>query len=677
MLPGKSLKLELRLIIAFTVCMLCLTLSIGVGTSWWINKIQTTMYQTESEALANTLANQARLSFLFDSNETAEELLQLFQDDQDIDHVWLITEERTVLAQLGPLTFTPAQLKQQYQTWQTQPSTSALLIRRPVFESEQIGAEQIGEVYILFNLNRLTTIKRNIIVGVFVVATIMTIPLLLLVIVISKQVSQPLVEFISGLELIKNYERLEYSNRNSYQEILQLHHSFDSLMNRLEDQRDKLKRSYEQLIEEKNYKERAEREKIELEKRLLQSQKMESIGQLTSGIAHDFNNILGSILGFSELAIETLEYDEEMRDVCQYIKEVNVAGNRAKTIVSKLLAFARESQHDPKPIVISKEMGVITTLMRPMLPSSITIDNQIAPDDARCTLFDPVEFSQVIMNLCINAKDAIGISGKITISMQEENLEETLACSSCSLPFSGEYLVITVEDSGPGISQSLVNKLFQPFYTTKEMDKGSGLGLSMVHGVVHQKQGHIFVESELNHYTRFKLYLKSCSPATVSKPEAILKERSAPLKEQINLVVVDDDQQFLAFLTTVLEENGCTVFSTSEPQEAVDYITNHEHLLDLVLTDEIMPKMTGLEIIAQLHEIGINIPTIVCSGYSKYASADYQHYTMFKKLLKKPVEIDELLDSIIEVLSQQSDRMDDHQDVTLLLQQKHEGRDLG
>ncbi len=675
MRPRRPHKLEVQLIAAFSLCMLALALGNALGTSWWINRVETKIFIEDSHHVVSALSERSRLALLFDSQELAAEALDTIEQNPDVDHAWILNADQILLAHSddrsdnsGDRSDNSGDRSDTGQAGHVKPdfknvttaTRDAIRIHKVVFESDNepesgpasLTEQPLGLIHVQFNTKQLELVKQNIIVGVLVISALIALILMVLVLILSKRITRPLVQFTAEVETYEARKRIQTVDYESSREIQQLAIAFDTLMTRLNKNSKALQSSYERLLQEINSKEEAKKERNELQKRLLQSQKMESIGQLTSGIAHDFNNILGSILGFSQLASEMLEDEEDMEDIYEYVEEVRTAGHRAKQIVSQLLAFSRESHHAPKPMQISTEIKGVIDLLRPMLPASIEIENNISSDELANAIFDPTEFSQTIMNLCINARDAIGLSGTITLSLTRKTFDKEAHCSSCSEDIVGEYLVLAVKDSGTGIPADKIETIFEPFYTTKDVNCGSGLGLSMVHGVVHQNGGHIMVDSKQGEYTQFNLLLAKCE-ASQTEPEQNTRS-TAPTEtfpDEINVVLIDDDVQFLKFLQTALEESGCTVLSCTHAEDALSYLTKNHKIIDIVITDEIMPKMTGIEFIRAMSEAGLDTPVIVCTGYSKHNSADYMEYGYVKGLLEKPVGIEELLNTVIEITS--------------------------
>lgn len=251
----------------------------------------------------------------------------------------------------------------------------------------------------------------------------------------------------------------------------------------------------------------AERQRLQLQ--LAQAQKMEAIGQLTGGVAHDFNNMLAGILGFSELSLEIAQTLDNA-SLCTYLTQINRAGERARDLVAKMLAFSRSRDvSTPEPVQLSSAIPEMMKMLRPLLPASVAISTEFDPATAPI-LLDTIELQQVLMNLCINARDAMGGSGTLTIALRKSTWHNAV-CSACQQGFSGDYVELSVSDSGPGMDANTLQRVFEPFFTTKEVGKGTGMGLAMVHGIVHDRHGHIVVESKPGKGCCFRLLFKDAT----------------------------------------------------------------------------------------------------------------------------------------------------------------------
>jgi len=257
---------------------------------------------------------------------------------------------------------------------------------------------------------------------------------------------------------------------------------------------------------------RAEEERMQLERQLRQAHKMEAIGRLTGGIAHDFNNILAAILGYTDLIREKLAINDTEKPE-EYLYEISRAGERARDLVKQMLSFSRQSEIKGQLIDMKFVVSEVGKLLRSTLPSTIEFDFDM-DGDLPVVLMDPVQLHQCVMNLCINAYHAMGDKGKITIMLKKTSAKN-FNCDACHELFTGDFIDLTVKDDGKGIPEETLERIFDPFFTTKEVGRGSGMGLAVVHGIVHQFNGHIQVITEREKGTEFHLYLPVSDKASL------------------------------------------------------------------------------------------------------------------------------------------------------------------
>lgn len=392
---------------------------------------------------------------------------------------------------------------------------------------------------------------------------------------------------------------------------------------------------------------RDEEEKVLLQKQLQQSQKMEAIGQLTGGISHDFNNILSSILGYSELG-RTLLKDSTDQQLVQYLKRINDGAERARDLVAQLLAFSRSAPSDPRAIKLPVLIEEVSALIQPTIPSGIDVVTQIE-NNVPSIFMDYTQMHQVLMNLCINARDAMQNHGTLTIRLSYENNIDGI-CNACKEHINGEYVKLSIEDTGGGIKEEVLEHIFEPFITTKERGKGTGMGLSVVHGILHKHQSHVVVVTEPGFGSRFHLLIppfygdddkQEIAPATVK-----LKHDG----KNKHVLVVDDEESITAFLEEYLEMFNYKVTVTNSPKQAISFFKHADIDFDLVITDQTMPEMMGAEMIKRIHQIAPDIPCILCSGYSEHVGEKEALQLGFSKYLNKPVDNQALLQIMQDIL---------------------------
>lgn len=392
----------------------------------------------------------------------------------------------------------------------------------------------------------------------------------------------------------------------------------------------------------------------QLQKQLQQTQKMEAIGQLTGGIAHDFNNVLASIMGYTGLTKRrAAQYDDET--ITGYLAQIMRAGERARDLVQQLLAFSRGDVGglqvlDPEPLA-REAIEMLTSL----IPSSISLNLKIRNNNLKNHIeVDPVQFNQSVMNLVINSKDALeDNSGKIDVAL--EYLPATKGiCDSCHSNFSGGYTQLTVSDNGSGINKEILSRVFDPFFTTKDIGKGSGMGLSMLHGIVHGSGGHIVIKSK-NARTRKGTIIQVFFPEVKSN---IIKERTGSYEVEktgnINvgktILVIDDESLITNYLTDLLTYEGYKVISFNDSVKGLNYFTDNKNEIDIIITDQTMPKLTGLELAKKILKTDYEIPIILCTGYSDLVTDSDNTQNGIDVFLDKPFDNDLLLQHISELL---------------------------
>lgn len=356
-------------------------------------------------------------------------------------------------------------------------------------------------------------------------------------------------------------------------------------------------------------------EKKELEARFQQTQKMESIGTLAGGIAHDFNNLLTVINGHVELALLNIS---ENHPLYRDLKAVESAGQRATNLTRQLLAFSRKQIFEPKIIDINLLISDLDKMLRRLIGEDINIETFL-PDDPHRVKADPGQLEQILINLIVNARDAINertdiaSQKKITIETNSTYLDDEYAAGHPEIK-SGSYVVLSVSDTGMGMDEEVKNKIFEPFFTTKETGRGTGLGLATVFGIVKQNNGHIDVYSEPGKGTTFKIYW----PATDgnASDQQRTKVNSLPLRGNETALIVEDDKAVKEFACRVLNEYGYNTICASNGEQALNLLKETTEKIDLVITDLIMPKMSGKELAEKLISLSPNIKILFASGYT-------------------------------------------------------------
>jgi PAS domain S-box-containing protein len=372
-------------------------------------------------------------------------------------------------------------------------------------------------------------------------------------------------------------------------------------------------------------------DRTRLETQLRQAQKMEAIGTLAGGIAHDFNNILSAVLGYTEMALGETKLDNHMR---RYLDQVFKAGERARDLVKQILSFSRQSDERPHPLRVSPIVKEVMRLLKASLPSTIKIRQDIH-EDWDTVVADPTQIHQILMNLCTNAAYALrGGKGELKVSLVPVNVEppDDLIVHHDLSP--GRYLRLTVSDTGGGIHKEIVDRIFDPFFTTKKPGEGTGLGLSVVYGIVKSYGGAITVQSEVGKGTEFNVYLPSVIEDT-GRSEA-KEDRPIPGGKE-RILFVDDEAALVHLAIGVLSGLGYEVVGKTSSLEALELFRARPDSFDLVITDMTMPNMTGSELAQQLMRMRPGIPIILCTGFSETVTQEKARAIGVREFIMKPI----------------------------------------
>lgn len=383
-------------------------------------------------------------------------------------------------------------------------------------------------------------------------------------------------------------------------------------------------------------------EKKILESQLQQTQKMEGIGTLAGGIAHDFNNILAPIILHSQMAIEDLEPGNPLR---ANIKEIYKAGCRARDLVKQILTFARKGSDNKIILRASMVVNEATKFLRSTIPS--TIDIRYNNNTTQDTIFaNPTHINQIVMNLCTNASHSMQDSGGvIEVTLDNEDIKNKGNNILTELK-SGKYLRLTVRDTGTGISPDIIDKIFDPYFTTKEPGKGTGLGLATLHGIVKKYEGDITVKSEPGKGTTFQVYL----PLVENKIIVRKKEITAIPKGSEHILFVDDEKAAVIAMQKILERLGYKVTATTNSIEALKLFKNNPDLFDILITDMTMPDITGKDLTLELRKIRPDIPIILYTGFSDSINEKEAEIIGINKFMIKPINKSDIANAIREVL---------------------------
>jgi PAS domain S-box-containing protein len=381
------------------------------------------------------------------------------------------------------------------------------------------------------------------------------------------------------------------------------------------------------------------------QEQLRQAQKMEAIGRLAGGVAHDFNNILGIITSCTEL----LRSREQAPGSVQYVDTIRKAAERGASLTRQLLAFSRKQVLEPRVLDLNERVKESAKLLRPLMGDDVQIvigmKAASAPVEA-----DPGQLDQIIMNLAVNARDAMPRGGKLIVETSIVEFDETFAQQLPSMT-PGSYVLLAVSDSGTGMDEATVSHIFEPFFTTKELGKGTGLGLATVYGIVKQSGGHIWVYSEPGRGTTFKIYLPSAEHKIGggTMPEM---QSALPRVTGKTVLLVEDDEMMRKLTRQLLEQQGYNVMEASDGRSALDLLESDHASIDLVLTDVVMRGMSGPELVLQLSETRPNLKFVYMSGYTGELIAEHDVMKSGVMLLEKPFSRSVLLTTLQRALSE-------------------------
>jgi PAS domain S-box-containing protein len=387
-------------------------------------------------------------------------------------------------------------------------------------------------------------------------------------------------------------------------------------------------------------------ERKHLEEQLHHSQKMEAIGRLAGGVAHDFNNLITAIIGYSQLALnrlETLPRDE--------IEEVVKAGKRAASLTSQLLAFSRKEIVQPKSLDLNEVVSDLKKMLTRLIGEDVLLSADLNPSSAS-VYADRGHIEQIIVNLVVNARDAMPEGGRLSIRTKNIILDQASALHAGCPP--GAYVALSIADTGTGMDSQTLLRIFEPFFTTKEKEKGTGLGLSTVYGIVRQNNGAIEVESEIGRGTTFHIYLPVAQENKAVSEEMNICARLTPGHETI--LLVEDDPGVRQLVRNSLEMNGYRVLESADAEEAIEKYRAHKESINLILTDVVMPGMSGRRMTGSLGPLRPDTKVLYMSGYTSDYVTDRGGLSSDHYFLQKPFTLDELARKVRESLEGQHAR---------------------
>lgn len=388
-------------------------------------------------------------------------------------------------------------------------------------------------------------------------------------------------------------------------------------------------------------------ERKQLEERLHQAAKMEAIGLLAGGIAHDFNNLLAAISGYSELLLLSLEPQHPLRN---FVEEIKRGIDRGAALTRQLLAFSRRQLIQPEILNPNDILRELQPMLARLLGEDIDLLLKLAPELENIKM-DRAQLEQVIMNLAVNARDAMPDGGRLTIETANVYLDEAYTASHAEVT-PGPYVLITVADTGIGMDAAILSRVFEPFFTTKGLGRGTGLGLASVYGIIKQHQGHISVDSKPGRGTVFRIYLPQYAGPV--PPREIAPPSPQPVAGRHTVLVVEDDQPLREVMVQALSRFGYQVLSAADPDEALELGRRHPEPIHLLLTDVVLPRMNGSELAGHLLSHHPELKVLFMSGYTPNVIVHKGVLDQTVAFLPKPFRLKELLDKIREILEQSS-----------------------
>ncbi|MFH1019635.1 MAG: response regulator, partial [Pseudomonadota bacterium] len=395
-----------------------------------------------------------------------------------------------------------------------------------------------------------------------------------------------------------------------------------------------------------------ERERLKLQGQLRQAQKMEAIGTLAGGIAHDFNNLLQSILGYAGLLLHALP---EKSDHYQFAAAIKTAGVSAAALIKQILTFSRHREHELNPLQLQYLLKEALKLLRSTLPTTIAIEAQV---DMQCAsvLADSTEIHQIIMNLGTNAYHAMREKGgTLTVQLDEVMIDQALFDETPELITGKKYVRLIVTDTGHGMDQQTRQRIFEPYFTTKEKGEGTGLGLAIIHGIIKSYKGAISVRSALGEGTAFTLFFPVLEQ-TSTQPEQTQRKENAVPKISAQVLFVDDAELNIILGECVLKQIGCEVMALTDSRDALEVFRAIPEKFDLVITDQTMPYLTGVDLAKKMLAIRPDIPIIMLTGHSDLVDEQRAKAAGIAKFLMKPISMEELAQAMEEILLPQKNR---------------------
>src|SRR5664280_77744 len=450
---------------------------------------------------------------------------------------------------------------------------------------------------------------------------------------------------------------LELSTRKEYymrmlleQEKENVKTANDALEKRVDERTEQLSNANQDLKKEIEIRQKFERERAELEKQLFQLQKMETIGTLAGGIAHDFNNILTPILGYTDMAREELPEESNLRFD---IEQINNAALRGKDLVQQILTFSREVDFNKKPIQLQPIISETLNLLKASLPPNVVIKQYLDPKIGT-VLADPTHIHQIVMNLCTNANHAMmKTGGTLEVKLDAVKIDHKSSEKVPNLK-NGDYIRLIISDTGYGMDIKTKERIFEPFFTRKEVGSGSGLGLSVVHGIINNYGGAIVVDSIPGKGTSFTIYLPKHGADVLNSNKSDIK----PIKGDEHILFVDDEPEITFMGKKMLENLGYKVSIKSDSLSALEEFKKNPMKYSLLVTDQSMPDITGTELVLLMKEIHPELKAIIITGFADNLSEEELSRSGISEVILKPMRLDDFSKVIRRVLDNKRSKKD-------------------
>lgn len=590
------------------ICMLFFFFSVRLTEK----EFQNTLKQ-QAEHLAGTFTQQL---WLFDLN-TTERLADLAYGSQDISGIRLLDHEGRILVERGTVNH-----------------QAPYHIHKDLIHD---SGTPVGTLELTFVDENQQSQRNDILFGsVAVVCITIILSFLLISRVIKRFLVRPLQELQEDMGALAAGQFRVSPQSGKTVEIQAIIDDFNAMSTSLA------------LREEERQK--AEKQQKKLENELRQKYKMEAVGLMAGGIAHNFNNNLAIILGNLEL-VQLKAGDND--NISDHLRDANIAVHRARDLTKQILTYSRQDTHDISQLKPAMIIDETVKLLRSTIPTTVKLNYQVPKDFSELTINgDSTRIQEALINLCNNAVQAMDETGELTISMTRRSLlpSEIPAHSQCQ---PGNYALLSVSDTGCGMSEEVIGKIFDPFFTTKDVDQGTGMGLSTVQGIVKQHKGFIKVHSASGYGSTFDLFFPEAIP--VSTQFSLDEETKLPRGTE-RVLVVDDDELLADLGEMLLSNQGYKVMKETSSLAAMELFKKNPDQFDLLMTDQTMPQMTGLELIRELKSVRPDLPTILCTGYSSKVSPEELNRLNVDAFCLKPLKLTDLAHTVRNVLDDRADQ---------------------